>query len=921
MQFHLTPLNLANSLMRNLFTLRTFYTFLFSFLAFVPAQAQTNTVVRIMSANLNGNAQSYQPFAIRIFQGLKPDIVAIQEFNYSNSTPSDIRSMVDTAFGTNFTYFRENFTASGDIPNGIISRYPIVASGSWADTVQSQPNRGYAWAQIALPGTNFLYVVSVHLLTSSATVRASEATNLKALMQANFTNNAWIVLAGDFNCDTRTESAMTTFGTYLSDNPIPTDAEVGGNSNTSVNRNHPHDYVLPSFSFTNLMTNTIFPSHSFSNGLVFDSRVYTPLSDVSPVQSGDSSNAQHMAVMKDFGIPFTASNVSTDAPAITLQPQSQSVNQSSNVTFTVAATGTNLVYQWRLGGTDISGATGTAYTKNNVQPADAGNYSVFITNAAGTATSANAALTVLGIPAIATQPQNQTIFAGQSATFTVSASGATPLSYQWRFGSTDISGATGSAYTITNAQTSDGGNYAVVVSNYVGSVTSSPGTLTVSTLSSSVIAQWNFNSTTPDTNTSTGTTAPSSGSGTASTLGGVTQAFFGGSTNDPASSGTDNSGWSTTTFPTQGTGNKTAGYRFNVSTAGRQNISVRYDLRASNTGSKYVRLQYSTDGVNFSDYPTANSVSPGANFEPKTNNLASFAACNDNTNFAFRIVAEFESTAANTSNQGYDGSSTGTTNGYAPSGTLRLDMVTISGTIIPVPVNITAQPQSLTVTQGTDATFSISATGTAPLSYQWQFASTNIPSATNSTYTRSNAQPADAGNYSVIVSNIAGATNSALATLAVLVPPGILTQPQSQAVNQGVDASFSVSATGSEPLSYQWQRNSTAIPGATDNNYTRPNVQPADADIYSVVITNSAGLVISSNALLSLIVPSPAIAISSPGLLQWQGLSNFTYSVQGKTNLDDTNWNFLGTASAPDGVLTFTNQTDAPQQFYRVVYP
>src|SRR2546430_14380217 len=107
-------------------------------------------------------------------------------------------------------------------------------------------------------------------------------------MQANFPTNAWVVLAGDFNTDTRTESAMTTFGTYLSDKPIPTDAEVGGNSNTSANRNHPHDYVLPSFSFTNLMTNAVFTSHSFSNGLVFDSRVYISLSDVAPVLVGDS---------------------------------------------------------------------------------------------------------------------------------------------------------------------------------------------------------------------------------------------------------------------------------------------------------------------------------------------------------------------------------------------------------------------------------------------------------------------------------------------------------------------------------------------------------------------------------------------------------------------------------------------------------
>src|SRR5689334_7461587 len=106
-------------------------------------QAQSNTIVRLMSANLNGNEQNYaHDFEIRILQGLKADIVAIQEFNYSNNSPAEILSIVDLAFGTNFVYFRE--PGSYSIPNGIISRYPIVASGSWADTVQSQPNRGYA---------------------------------------------------------------------------------------------------------------------------------------------------------------------------------------------------------------------------------------------------------------------------------------------------------------------------------------------------------------------------------------------------------------------------------------------------------------------------------------------------------------------------------------------------------------------------------------------------------------------------------------------------------------------------------------------------------------------------------------------------------------------------------------------------------
>src|SRR6266853_2562823 len=84
------------------------------------AQTQTNIPLRVMSANLNGNVQSYQPFALRIFEGLKPDVVAIQEFNYGNNTDPDLRSMIDTAFGTNFSYYRENNGYS--ITNGIISR-------------------------------------------------------------------------------------------------------------------------------------------------------------------------------------------------------------------------------------------------------------------------------------------------------------------------------------------------------------------------------------------------------------------------------------------------------------------------------------------------------------------------------------------------------------------------------------------------------------------------------------------------------------------------------------------------------------------------------------------------------------------------------------------------------------------------------
>ncbi len=87
-------------------------------------------------------------------------------------------------------------------PTGSSVGIPILASGSWVDTQVN--NRGFAWAQINLPGTNNLYIVSVHLLTTSAGNRETEAANLTTLIQANFPSNAWIIVAGDFNTDTRT---------------------------------------------------------------------------------------------------------------------------------------------------------------------------------------------------------------------------------------------------------------------------------------------------------------------------------------------------------------------------------------------------------------------------------------------------------------------------------------------------------------------------------------------------------------------------------------------------------------------------------------------------------------------------------------------------------------------------------------------
>jgi hypothetical protein len=175
-------------------------------------------------------------------------------------------------------------------------------------------------------------------------------------------------------------------------------------------------------------------------------------------------------------------------PSITGQPQSATVIRGANVTFTVGAVGTApLSYQWLQkglplidDGVHVTGATTTSLRLNGVLDSDATYYQAVVTNLYGQASSSNATLTVLDPPVITTQPQSQTVNAEQNVTFNVIAGGFAPLSYQWYFNGTNIlSRATNASLTLTNVQVTQAGNYAVLVSNAAGSVTSIVATLTV----------------------------------------------------------------------------------------------------------------------------------------------------------------------------------------------------------------------------------------------------------------------------------------------------------------------------------------------------------------------------------------------------------------------------------------------------------
>ncbi len=183
--------------------------------------------------------------------------------------------------------------------------------------------------------------------------------------------------------------------------------------------------------------------------------------------------------------PATQPQNPTTAPQITTQPANQAVSVGQTATFSVAATGSApLQYQWRKGGSTIAGATASSYTTPATVIGDNGSsFTVIVSNAAGSMTSNAATLTVNApptAPQITTQPANQTVSVGQTATFSVVATGSPPLQYQWRKGGSAITGATASSYTTPATVIGDNGSsFTVIVSNATGSMTSNAATLTV----------------------------------------------------------------------------------------------------------------------------------------------------------------------------------------------------------------------------------------------------------------------------------------------------------------------------------------------------------------------------------------------------------------------------------------------------------
>ncbi len=444
----------------------------------------------------------------------------------------------------------------------------------------------------------------------------------------------------------------------------------------------------------------------------------------------------------------TSTAAAASGPTIASQPASVSLAEGDSTTLKVVASGAT-AYQWKKNGVDIVGATTDTLSVVANAVDNQAKYTVVVSAGSASVTSATAVLTIKASPiTITAQPDAQVeAAAGQSVTLSVTAMGTGPLTYQWRKNAVAITGATSDTFTIASADVADNGaQYSVQVGNAMGRVLSDTSILVVTDIPRPPVFTKDLVDFTPATD-------------------GLAAVFL---------------------------------------TA----------VRSTNAAT----FQWFSDDVAIKGATTASYTT------------AALTAKDEGRRFW--VVATNS-----------EGSTTSKT-------------TTIKVSAKP---SITTQPANVSAVTGATATFNVVAGGSGPLTYQWSVQGKAITGATSASYTTKVLALSDNNTvYTVKVTNAMGSDLSKAAMLTVTAAPTfpvIGTQPTSATVRPGATASFTVSASGAQPLSYQWSRNGVAISGATSDTYTTTATAEDDGAAFIVTITNSTTKTATSNRAILTVIP------------------------------------------------------------------
>ncbi len=587
-------------------------------------------------------------------------------------------------------------------------------------------------------------------------------------------------------------------------------------------------------------------------------------------------------------------------PVITAQPANQTASAGQTATFTAAATGSPLpAVQWQVstdGGanfSNVSGATSTTPSFTTTLSQNGNQYRAVFTNSAGSATTTAATLTVNNsptLPTITTQPANQVVTAGQTATFTAAATGSPAPTVQWQVSAnggttfSNISGATSTILSFTTALSQNGNQYRAAFTNSAGSASTTAATLTVNAApppSGTVTLQ----------NTNSNLCIDTSGSMAFTPL-----------IQSPCST-SNTQKFTLTAAPA-------SGWSYLVSAAS----NLCWDVAGGSGSAGALIQQYSCVAV-WPEYFQLKAVSGG--YEILSGNMAN--GCLDVVGASTASGAHIEQNTC-----------TGSANQIFSIG---------SGSSTPT---ITTQPANQTLTVGQTATFTAAATGSPTPTVQWQMSTDggttfgNVSGATSTTLSFTTFSSQNGNRYRAVFTNSAGTATTAAATLTVNspTPPTITTQPVNQTVNAGQTATFTTVATGSPTPTVQWQvstdggANFSNVSGATSTTLSFTTALSQNGYQYRGVFTNSAGMATTTAATLTVNSVAPTITTQPANQTVTAGqTATFTAAATGSPTpavqwqvSTDGGANFSNVSGATSTTLSFTTASSQNGFRYRAVF-
>jgi large repetitive protein len=563
------------------------------------------------------------------------------------------------------------------------------------------------------------------------------------------------------------------------------------------------------------------------------------LTGVTGADAGDYT----VTASNGVGDPIT-SDVATlsinTIPVINSEPESQSVNQGNSTTLSVGATGTMpFSYQWRKGGVNIDGATSETLGISNAQPSDAGSYDVVVSNVAGSVTSAAAVITVVEAPVIGTPPQGSTVSEGTEVTFTVSATGTEPVSYQWFKDGEAISGATDNSYTIDSAVVGDAGSYTVEVSNAAGTVTSDAGDLVVQF--KPVINTQPADQTT-GANGSVIFTVEAEGNPNELTYQWYEAPAEGGSPTQVGSMASleltnlqltdngktyyvdvSNSIGSTTSETATLTVNQGPGFTQQPDSATvTEGANVNLTVAVTGNPTPTVQWQFSAEPLESGDSDVAAITSPGedrvyTDLAGQTGVTLALTSINRNQRGYYRAVA------SNSVASGVESSPAFVDVQFRP--------------------EITEDLADQSAGVGGTATFTLDGVANPDPTFQWYLNGSPISGATDAEYTTATLALENNGNtyYAIIDNGIGDPVQTRTATLTVNEQGQVTSAPESATVLEGDPVSFTIEFSGNPTPTIQWRLNGQPIAGANSATYSIAMANRNQAGEYTAVVSNEFG--------------------------------------------------------------------------------